>query len=168
MGRRRPSVFLGVFLREVDRNTFFFFRCAYRLALHRNALRIARPPGINARSARQAPPRDAVVAAAPTSTSNRRRGSNLTRSAARHKYKAADSPGTRPRRRGSSPQKRGRAASPTRARGTAPSHYQACAYNTRATPWTPQRPRRRRGRRSAVGQLPTRPSRSGLARSRHT
>ena len=25
MGRRRPSVFLGVFLREVDRNTFFFF-----------------------------------------------------------------------------------------------------------------------------------------------
>ena len=41
----------------------------YRLALHRNALRIARPPGINARSARQAPPRHAVVAAARTSTS---------------------------------------------------------------------------------------------------
>ena len=26
MGHRRPSVFLVVFLREVDRNTFFFFR----------------------------------------------------------------------------------------------------------------------------------------------
>ena len=41
MGRRRPSVFLVYSSKRSNEYVFFLFRCAYRLALHRNALHCA-------------------------------------------------------------------------------------------------------------------------------
>ena len=166
MGRRRPSVFLGVFLREVDRNTFFFFWCT-ACARWRGSGATSRSRAV-ARAWRafhvDAALLDAIDAALLDGVASTR---HLTRSAAPRTCTAADSPGTRPRTRDSSPQKRGRAASLKLARGTVPSRNRACAYNNPGEPYSQQHPRRRRGPRSVVGQLQARPSRSGLARSTH-
>ena len=169
MGRRRPSVFL-VYSSERGRSKYvFFFGGVHRSGAASNGTATVRPP-----RRRRA---DAVVAG----TSLRRwcRGDHkyaiaarqhdasalratLKRSAAPHKYKAADSPDTRPRTRDASPQTRGRAASPRLAHDIGLSRNRASSYNNPGEPWTRPHPRRRRGPRLVALQLPTRPSRSGL------